>query len=76
MNDSGSVLVLAHELLLLKLLWFSGGREIALIRGILVLLETFRLLLLTELWLPKSKEAEAVIGVNNKALFIVASSSA
>lgn len=76
MNDSGSVLVLAHESLLLKLLWFSGGRAIALIRGILVLLETFRLLLLTELWLPESKEAEAVIGVNNKALFIVASSSA
>ena len=68
MNDNGSVLVLAHDLLLSTSFKLVGRCALAVILGTLIALEMFPPLLLTELWLAERNEAEATKGVNNKAL--------
>ena len=71
MNDNGSVLVLAHDLLLSTSFRLEGRCALAVILGTLIALEMFPLLLLIELWLAGRNEAEAMKGVNNKTLLII-----
>ena len=71
MNDNGSVLVLAHALLLSTSLKLVGRCALAVMLGTLIAPEMFPLLLLMELWLAERNEAEAMKGVNNKALLSI-----
>ena len=68
MNDNGSVLVLAHDLLLSTSFELMGRRALAVILGTPMALEMFPVLLLIKLWLTGRNEAEAMKGINKKAL--------
>lgn len=75
MNDNGSVLVLTQDLLLSTLFEFVGRWALAVILGTLIALEMFPSLLPIEAWFAKGNEAEAMKGVNNKALLNIMLSS-